>query len=331
MKQYDYPIKMFNGSALDIFPRQLLDQGLKFFDEKIAFEHKIAGETGIDGVLIDFNNGLRLQIPEGNWHVRISDYQSDLVFIDDDLSAVTLISREKFFVHWEIALWLDGEPTFYHQFDPRGARVHFLFARPIGDNIALLPYVEEFRQKFDCQVSCTIPSYFREIVKNYYPNVELTNDLPDDSYACFYMAAWSNMPFAAAQDFRTVPLEFTGKTILCSPLIAQPSKVICRPTKPRTIEGKYVCIGVQASGTNKCWLAPDGWRTVVDHLKSLGYRVLCIDRDQKCTNYGMTVNDFSRVGKCVSYKDAARKYECSKKISARQVIDAIDRLVGSLK
>ena len=37
--------------------------------------------------------------------------------------------------------------------------------------------------------------------------------------------------------------------------------------------------------------------------------------------------DFSRVGGCVSYKDSARKYECSKQISARQVIDAIERLI----
>ena len=410
MKQYKYPLKRFNGSALDIFPRQLLDQELNFFDEKIAFEHEIVGETGIDGVLIDFNNGLRLQIPEGNWHVRIGDYQSDSVFIDDDLSEITLISNEKFLVHWEVALWLDGEPIFYHQFDPRGQRIHFLFARALGDNIALLPYVEQFRRTFDCKVSCTVPPPLREIVQTYYTNVELTNELPEDSYACFYMAAWVNMPFAAPCDPRTLTLEAIGKSILCSPLLSIPKKIIYTPTKPRSIKEKYVCIGVQASAPNKCWLNPDGWDQVINHLKALGYRVLCIDRDRKCSNYGLTVEmpegvedlsvdytlidrvnqlayadffigvssglawlahavdipvvmisgitehwyefatpyrifnplvchgcfndmrvDFNRVPHCVSYKDAARKYECSKKISTRQVIDAVDRLVGSLQ
>ena len=28
---------------------------------------------------------------------------------------------------------------------------------------------------------------------------------------------------------------------------------------------------------------------MVDYLKSIGYRVLCIDRDRRCSNYGMTV------------------------------------------
>ena len=324
----------------------------------------------------------------------------------EDLSSIVLISKEKFYVEWEIALWLNGEPIFYHQFDPRGARVHFLFMKAIGDNVALLPYVEQFRRTFDCKVSCTMPPHMRELVRLYYPDIELTDDLPEDSYATFYMAAWSNMPFAASHDFRMVPLEYLGKTILCTPLIEQPSKVIFKPTKPRSIEGKYVCIGVQASTPTKSWLNPDGWDQVVEYLKSIGYRVLCIDRDRKCSEHGVTVEmpegaedltggytlldrinqlayadffigissglswlawsvdipvimingitepwhefntpyhvsnplvchgclndmrvDFNAVNRCVSYKNADRKYECSKAISACQVINAIDRLI----
>ena len=69
MIKFKYPIRLFNGPALDIFPAQLLDNGLRFFHERIAFEHGLMGETGIEGLLIDFNCGLRLQIPEGDWHV----------------------------------------------------------------------------------------------------------------------------------------------------------------------------------------------------------------------------------------------------------------------
>ena len=188
-----FPIRYFNGSSLEIFPTQLLDGGLKFFEETIAYRGALTGETGIDGLLIDFNDGLRLQIPSGNWHVRISDGASDMIFFDEDISSTLLISKEKFFVEWEIALWLDGEPVFYHRFDPRGQSIHFWFGRAMGDNIALLPYVEQFRQKFECRTTCTVPTYMREIVEKYYPHLEPTKDIPDDSYACFYMAAWSNV------------------------------------------------------------------------------------------------------------------------------------------
>ena len=66
-------------------------------------------------------------------------------------------------------------------------------------------------------------------------------------------------------------------------------KVIFTPTKPRKILKPYVCIGVQASGTPKAWLNPNGWNIVVDYLKKIGYRVLCIDKENEQTNYGNTV------------------------------------------
>ena len=48
----------------------------------------------------------------------------------------------------------------------------------------------------------------------------------------------------------------------------------------KSAESPYVCIGVQASMTAKGWLYPHGWDIVVDYLKSLGYRVLCIDKNK---------------------------------------------------
>ncbi|MBQ9478573.1 MAG: hypothetical protein IJU71_03380, partial [Selenomonadaceae bacterium] len=184
-----YPEKYFCGPGLSRYPSKLLERGLKLFNDKIALKAPITGETGIDGVMLDFNCGLRLQIPEGNWHVRIG--VDDVTFFDEDIERVTLISMEKFFVEWEIALWLDGEPIFYHQFDPRGARVHFVFAQPpIGDNIAMLPYAEEFRRAFDCEVTCKVPDAFTAIVENYFPTLKLSKALPDDAYACYYLAGW---------------------------------------------------------------------------------------------------------------------------------------------
>ena len=400
-----YPIKYFSGSGVQIFRKEDFERKIKFFDKLSNMTAPIVGETGIDGVLIDFNYGLRLQIPEGNWHVRISDYETDYIFFDDDISCVTLISAEKFFIEWEVALWLDGEPVFYHQFDPRGQKVHFHFSETtLGDNIALLIYIEAFRQKYDCEVSCSIVKPFHGIVRNYYPNVRLTSTLSADCYACFYMSMPINLPFSATENALSIPLLQVGNSILHC--IDQPKKIIYTPTKPRSIKEKYVCISVQASSTAKSWLNPDGWSTVIEHLKSLGYRVLCIDRDRKCTNYNRTIEmpdgvedlsgdytlidrvnqlayaDFfiglgsglswlawavgipvilisgisyrwyefdtpyrinnrlvchgcfneTRDGKaynnCPLFKGTDREFECSKEISARQVINAVARLIA---
>ena len=405
MKQYNYPVRYFSGTGVQIYPQEVFNRKIKFFDELTKFDAPIVGETGIDGMLIDFNYGLRLQIPEGNWHVRIVDLESDYVFVDDDLSAVVLISIEKFYIEWEIALWLDGEPVFYHQFDPRGQKVHFNFPKAtLGDNIIMLTYIEAFRRRFDGEVSCSIPEVFNDIIKNYYPKVHLTSTLPGDSYACFQLVTPINLPFAISENPLRIPLLRVGNAILRC--IETPSKVIYTPTKPRSIKEKYVCIGVQASTPGKSWLNPDGWDQVVEYLKSIGYRVLCIDRYDKCWNYGITVekpagaedftgdytllerinqlayadffmgvssglawlawsidipvvmisgitekwNEFAtpyrilnlfachgcynacnapiQAFQCPLFKGTERAYECSKNISARQVIDAVDQLIA---
>ncbi len=408
MSIYKYPIKYICGSGAQVFPPDVFERKIKYFDDLIKFKAPITGETGIDGLLIDFNYGLRLQMPEGNWHVRITDAASDYEFLNEDISAVTLISIEKYLIEWEIAVWLDGEPVFYHQFDPRGQNVHFYFTKAtLGDNLTLLIYVEEFRRQFDCQVSCQINEVFHGIMKQYYPDVRLEPSLPADSYACYFMTMPINLPFVAIEDGLLIPLRRLGHAILRR--IETPPKKIFTPTKPRAIEQKYVCIGVQASSPPKCWLNPGGWDHVVDYLKSLGYRVLCIDRDRKCSKFGMTIKmprgseDFSgsynlidRINQlayadffiglssglswlawsvdipvvmisgitarwyefdnpyrinnplvchgcfnecrnlnlvlsCPLFKDTERAFECSKKISARQVINAIDQLIADRK
>ncbi|MXE01749.1 autotransporter strand-loop-strand O-heptosyltransferase, partial [Escherichia coli] len=48
---------------------------------------------------------------------------------------------------------------------------------------------------------------------------------------------------------------------------------------PRVIQEPYVCIATQSTCQAKYWNNGTGWSEVVAYLKSLGYRVLCIDRD----------------------------------------------------
>ena len=406
MAQNKYQVRFFYGSELQTFSKNLFGN-LSFFESKIATKSPILGEIGIPDVLLDFNDGLRLQIPKGNWHVKISDYSSNFVFIDEDiLAGATLISIEKFFVHWEITLALNGEICFYHRFDPTEQQIHFMFPNSaLGDNIILFSYMKAFKDFYNCQVSCTVPKYMQDIIKIYYPDIKLSDEISEDNYATFYMVGQNfNEPITSTENIRFLPLERFGNAILGWHLNTV-EKVIYQPTKKRQIKEPYVCIAIQASGTPKAWLNPNGWNFVVRYLKSLGYRVLCIDKEREVSNYGNVVkipdgaedftgdiplierinmiaysdffiglssglawlawsanvpvimisgitkpwhefktpyriynnivcngcfNDMSYKMKetflCPRYKGTEQVYECSKKISAQQVIDAIDKL-----
>ncbi len=378
-----YPIRYIFGSRAQTYPKEPYMRELETFNDQISMPQSIFGETGIDGLLLDFNCGLRLQIPEGNWHVRIVDFESKYIFFDEDISCATLISAEKYFIDWEIAIWSDGEPVFYHLFDPRGQRVHFRFDRESDVSIATLPYVEQFRRQFECEVSCSIDEPMQCLVREYFPHVTLTSTVPDDSYAAFYIRAASNFPFLTQENVMRIHLLQLGNSILRR--IDQPPKVIYRPTKPRSIEEPYVCIGVQTSSPATSWLNADGCTQVVEHLKSLGYRVENVSGEHSLSDQinrlayadffigvssglswlaravdipvvlisGITArwyefdtpyrvynplvchgcfNEYYRAYgepvKCFLFKRTDRAFECSKNISARQVISAVDRLIA---
>ena len=411
MSQVKYPIRFFYGGETGYFSKKMFGN-LSFFQSKFSVKKSILGETGLPDVLLDFNDGLRLQIPKGNWHVKISDYTSNFVFLDEDiLEGATLISVEKFFVNWEITLAFNGEVCFYHQFDPHEQHVHFIFpVKTLGDNITLFPYMKALKEFYNCHVSCTVPKYLQDIIKFYYPEIELTDDISDDTYATYYMLGQNfNEPITSTENIRAMPLKEFGHSIVGWHINVN-QKVIYHPTEERKIKEPYVCIAVQASGTPKAWLNPNGWPFVVQYLKQLGYRVLCIDKERETSDYGNVVTmpegaeDFTgnkplierinllayadffiglssglawlawsvdipvilisgisapwyefatpyRINNtlvchgcfndirynhkelftCPRYKGTEQVYECSKKISAQQILYEIDRLIADKK
>ena len=386
--------------------RTLNEDGLiKFIGSDIANAFSMQVE-GYD-VYFDFKKGFRLKVPAGNWRVKILDSDTNFVFFDDNVSNVILISLERFFIRWEFEIFLDGQSIFRHRYNPAGFNVHFYIPeKGMGDQISLLPCIEEFCRKWKCNATCShtylkMTPYLREIIETYFPEIKCVDEMPTNTYASYHIAPGFS-PFFQPTEIRKVPMLKMGNEILN---LSRYNKKIYHPTKPRQISEPYVCIAAQSSITPKAWLNAKGYDEVVSYLKSLGYRVLCIDKNREQTSHGMTVKmpqgaedftgDISLIERinllayadffiglssglswlawavdipvilisgitaywfefdtpyriinrlvcnschndttlkwpqfevCPYHKNTPRAYECSKKISARQVIDMIDEL-----
>ena len=243
------------------------------------FDAPIYGETGIDGLRLDFNFGLRLDVPAGNFHVTIGD-DNGQIFFDRDISDVRLISFEKYFIRWRIEVFLDGEKIFEHDFNPEGQSVLMIFRiqAALGDTLAMLPAVEKFRRRHNCEVSIHLSEYLREITTRLYPAFKHVDQISLDNYATFCVFALiSPLPYLPV-DPRNNSLERMGGTVLGLEVL--PLKPLFKPSAQRFCAEPYVCISVQASTSTKGWLYPGGWEIVVDYLKNLGYRVFCIDKEK---------------------------------------------------
>jgi len=241
---------------------------------------EIKGDTDIPGLKLDFNLGLRLCVPAGNWHVTIRDIAREALYFDEDVSDTTLISLDKYLICWQIEVFLEGRKVFAHEFYLSGQKVFIGFGSgALGDILAALPYARRFQEQYRCQVICCLPGYMEDLAAWLYPELGWSQSLPEDAYAAYYLGAWQGMSLGSPVDQRSCPLSLGAGYALGIPGVAH--LPLYRPRGQRAIAERYVCIGVQASTPLKGWHYPLGWELIAAYLKELGYRVLCIDRDRR--------------------------------------------------
>ena len=59
-------------------------------------------ETDVPGLRFDFNNGLRVSVPEGDYRVRFIDRDSHLTVYDAKASNVMATSTKRYFVNFRL-------------------------------------------------------------------------------------------------------------------------------------------------------------------------------------------------------------------------------------
>ncbi len=245
-------------------------------------------EAGVDGITFDFNYGARVQVPQGNYRVKLVDRDACLVVYDAPANGVIVTSNKKYFVNFRVEVFKDDKLIFEHNLDLKDKNVMIKFPVGIlGDVLAWFPFVDEFRKKHGCNIFCALAPDLAEMFKMTYPEINFIDPdiVPEDIYASYYMGVFFPCEdrFHQPVDFRLIGLHHAAANILG--LEQTETYIKLQPKdKTRKIKEPYVCIAAQSSSQAKYWNNGMGWFKVVEHLKSKGYRVLCIDREQM---YGM--------------------------------------------
>ena len=279
-----------DASDKELFEQHLfLDQLKKMFElsDKV-FDYKTFCATGIDGLRYDFNFGLRIDVPKGNFRVRIGDADSGDIFFDRRIfDGGRLLSLEQHYIRWHFEVFRDDEKIFEHTLNLAGQPVTLMIAGAMGDHIALLPFATEFQKRHRCKLTVCVQDYLKDFAEHLYPDLTLVDKTYFETYATYYPVMMLSDLSIGVGDLRNMPLERMGGAFLG--LNALAPKPTFKPTAAPVTRDPYVCIAVQASGNRKCWLYDGGWDIVVDYLKTLGYRVFCIDRSPEQINDDLTI------------------------------------------
>lgn len=239
--------------------------------------------AGPEGILFDFNYGARVYLPEGKWHVILMDDDSGNILFSCDSEGGWVTSNKKYYVRFRIQVFHQGEtlPVLDETLEMKDKPVVIFFPTgTLGDLLGWFHYAERFRQLHRCQLECVMGQEIIDLLSAQYPEITFsTKDAlrTENPYASWYIGLFfkgdtSHQPV----DFRKVGFHRNAGYILgvdpreCAPRLKLDAE--------RKIAEPYVCIAVQSTTQAKYWNNGHGWAEVVAHLKSLGYRVLCIDR-----------------------------------------------------
>jgi len=186
----------------------------------------------------------------------------------------------QWYSEWVIFIKLNGETIDRDVFNLLGKTVFIkMDAYALGDNIAWIPYIEEFRIKHGCTLLCS--TFYNDLFSQIYPNILFTpiNINIDNVYAQYYIGASNDGNTKYSQlNVDENPLQMVATSILGL------DHIELRPPlenqfKHRNYNKKYVCISEHASHVNKTWKYEGGWQEIVDWLNLEGYDVVVISKE----------------------------------------------------
>lgn len=195
----------------------------------------------------------------------------------------------------------------YYKFKKENILIKFC-SKSLGDTLAWIPYVEEFRKIYGGNIYCF--TFMNDMFKKTYPEIKFLeqwvidkkpNNYFDRIYnlGVFYSklnkvtfknsVSFSKTPI----DYRKIPLQKVACDILGLPYSEMRPIVNKKPETPLIINNsdshiylrelignkKYVCISEHSTAKCKYWNNPNGWQIIIHYLNSLGYSVCVISKE----------------------------------------------------
>jgi SAM-dependent methyltransferase len=234
----------------------------------------------IDGPFVEIKNEV-----EKKYKVEILDKNNKLYHESHIKSNMWVKGNRKYLDIWKINVYENNQLIFTHNFNIENKRVYVhLDSSSLGDTLAWFPQIEEFRKKYNCKVICS--TFHNHFFEGKYPEIEFVKPgtLVKNIYAMFTIGWFYNEdgtinydrnPF----DFRDQHLQKTASDILGLDFVEVSPKINFKPSE-RPIKEKYICIANHSTAQAKYWNNPTGWQEVVDYLRSKGYVVVLLSKEE---------------------------------------------------
>jgi len=289
--EYHNMIYDFDNSILDKFVARLKSSGLNVYVDKQNNTHLY---------MVYAWRGKEIQT---NIHFMDGPF-CEIIGTGDDLYKVSFVNKDtgqvvyhvthtpnhwakaglKYVVNWEITVTntRTNEIITKHIFNPVGRRaLIWLASKSIGDTLAWLPYVEEFRERYNCEVF--VATWHNELFESVYPELHFIS--PGDSvanvYCSYTIGAFDGDVTKHKRPWNTVPMQQIACDVLGMEYVEVKPRIADLGGDPGLdINKPYVCISEYSTAMCKFWNLPNGWQTLVNELHNQGYIVVSVSKEE---------------------------------------------------
>jgi autotransporter strand-loop-strand O-heptosyltransferase len=189
----------------------------------------------------------------------------------------------KWFTDWLIKVTSNTGEVFTHKFDPKNKRVFIAFeSSSLGDTLAWIPYVEEFRKKHNCHV--IVSTFLNHLFETEYPNIEFVKPgtTVHNLYALYRLGVFLQDNqydrFMHKNDYKKLRLQEVASDILG--LDFEEIRPRMKSIEIMKSDKPYICIGNHSTAQSKYWNNSTGWQELVDYVKELGYDVYLLSKEE---------------------------------------------------
>ena len=185
--------------------------------------------------------------------------------------------NRRWYTKWTIKVWKDDELYYEYTLDYTGKRVYIAFdSKSLGDTIAWMPYVLEFKKKHNCHVIVSTHKNF--LFESVYPELEFIEPgQKADNILGMYSIGWFYNLDKEPALCNTVKLQEAASNILG--LEFQEIRPRIAFTPGNNLYGKYVTIATNSTSGCKFW-TKDGWQLVINFLHEKGYKVINVSQER---------------------------------------------------
>jgi len=191
--------------------------------------------------------------------------------------------NKKYYNKWTINLFESDKLVFTYTLNYTNKRVYIAFdSSSLGDTIAWVPYVEEFRKKHNCHVICS--TFKNDLVMSSYPNIEFVEpgSVVNEIHGMYNIGWFYDMDKEMTLP-NVIPLQQSITNILGLEFNEINPKIKF-PIKPNQFKDKYVTIATTSTAQLKYWNFTNGWQLLCDELKNMGYRIVHVSKENSQLN-----------------------------------------------